>query len=154
MIKLSTMQVKIIDFGFSQQISFKENVMKWARGSSYYMAPEIFMKSKFGFHSDVYSYGISMVEHIHQRQAYNPENIRSFFEEHKRFFGDFAYNVENDQNKLFFYCHHNQRPFLGSEINDSLRNLIQRCWSGNIKVRPSFSQIIKELKTILPQINI
>jgi serine/threonine protein kinase len=154
MYKSATQEVKIIDFGFSEWIIKTDNLMIDLKGSPTYMAPEIYLDKKYGFYTDVYSFGISLAEHINQCDAYSIDFINYFHEKNKdkNFQINYPYRVQYLRDRLFFFCFYNGRPTLKGDVDNDLRSLIERCWDKRIESRPSFAQIIEELEGILQRL--
>lgn len=133
----------ISDFGLSKTKAFISKSMNLKSGSGIkgtikYMAPEIFSDGKYSYASDVYAFALVIFD------------IFSVGDE--SFFKDFnIFKVEND------ICNIKIRPKINENVPVAYRNLIENCWSQRPEVRPSFDQIIKELKTnkdfITDQIN-
>ena len=49
------------------------------------------------------------------------------------------------------------RPYINEKVPDIYKKLMQRCWSQDKKERPTFAEIVKELRTnkefILPTVD-
>lgn len=130
----STNTLKITDFGFSQIIPPDQDMVPHAKGSVFYLSPEVYKTKKAGFYSDVYSFGISLAVHINQKHPYDDQFMSEY---------DF----------LDLVCEPtNLRPYLPYRQQDcppSLKSLCEMCWHADPKKRPSFVEIIESLNQIL-----
>ena len=97
------------------------------KGTPAYISPETYSKHIYNEKSDVYSYSFIIYELISNHRAF--DKSRSIEEHYK-------YIVEE-----------HQRPNISDNIPDCYRTLIERCWSENPSERPTFDQIVTELKT-------
>lgn len=69
--------IKICDFGFAKM--YEDNIMlESVCGSPLYMAPEILLKKKYTYTSDLWSLGIILYQMIYNKHPYN--NPKSIFE--------------------------------------------------------------------------
>ena len=93
-------------------------------GTLIHMAPEIFIKNEYGKKADVYSFGMLMFEII---TGYNP-------------FSHFSH-----QNILYKVVLEKCRPEFPPSFNNSLRNLISRCWDDDPNNRPTFNEIFNDI---------
>lgn len=120
----------ISDFGMSKFFKPDESndQSKWG-GSYSYMAPEIINGLNYNQKADVYSFGIIMFEVVTGLVPY-PDfkngKIKSF----------------HLQNKI---CLEDYRPQFESEIKESFKELVERCWSKEPDDRPTFSELFKML---------
>ncbi|KAK8872006.1 hypothetical protein M9Y10_007760 [Tritrichomonas musculus] len=98
-------------------------------GTIEYMAPEVIDGEGFNTKADVYSFGILMYEVVTGLRAYcnNKKELDIF-----RFMRKIKDGMRPEFPK-------------GYQINDSIKELINRCWSRNPKERPTFSEIYKML---------
>lgn len=120
----------LTDFGLSKFIGNEKNTIhSKACGSIFYMAPEVIKEENFNFKADVYSFGILMYEVISQAVPYP----------------DFQNKKMNEY--LFFQkvVNNNYRPEFKYPMKKSIRNLIERCWSEDPKLRPTFEEIFNKL---------
>lgn len=95
------------------------------------MAPEVITNSTYDRKVDVYSFGILMFEIVTDLFPYQDllnGKLTDFY---------FRNKVVND----------NYRPEFLVPVKDSLKELIQKCWSACPKERPSFTNIFKKLST-------
>lgn len=123
---------KIGDFGLSKVncTNFSEDILietvnNTIKGTPDYMAPEIWSKSEYSKASDVYAFGMIVFEIMTKNNIFDGVN----------------YNFL----KMHEVCN-GYRPEFKVKIPDSYRNLIERCWSQDPKKRPSFDEILEELK--------
>ena len=117
----------ISDFGISKILSDGENKKQTLRDSTpAYTAPEILNNDDhYTIKVDVYSFGIILFETITNSIPFQEQNDNSIIA-----------NVTKGKRPQF--------PE-NVPIPPSLKNLIQRCWDGNAKNRPSFETIYKSL---------
>ncbi|KAK8857401.1 hypothetical protein M9Y10_015806 [Tritrichomonas musculus] len=95
-------------------------------GKPIYIAPEIWEKGEYSEASDVYAFSMIAYQLFTGQIPFQKLNINEIYE-----------NVKN-----------NKRPEIESfNIPKSYKKLIQMCWSQNINQRPSFEQIVNQLKT-------
>jgi serine/threonine protein kinase len=114
--------VKIGDFGSSR--IYEVDVQKTSGvGTPLYMAPEVY-GGEYGPKVDVYSFGIILYEIV---------------------VGNGLFSGPGEKGKLFLDLQKGWRPAIPSEVKEVSRRLIEKCWSENPEVRPSFSEIWEEL---------
>ena len=123
---------KIADFGFSKRIDSNGNSIstiesqKCAKGTPIFIAPEVFMTNESTKESDVYAFGILVYEIVTNLIPY--EGLR--------------------YEQLVIYVSKGNRPlFVNENDNDPYQNLIRKCWSNDPKDRPTFNEIVEELKS-------
>jgi serine/threonine protein kinase len=117
-------RVKIGDFGSSRlyEIDVLQTLMV---GTSLYMAPEVY-GGEYGPKVDVYSFGLILYEIV---------------------VGNCLFSCEGgNKGKLYDDLRKGWRPAIPSEVKEVSRRLIERCWSENPEIRPSFSEIWGELE--------
>ena len=95
------------------------------RGMPKYLAPEVFEEEAYSKASDVYSFSLILFEIISGE---------------KPFEGDHYFQIMNKVLK-------GERPKIRESITESFVELIKKCWSQDPKERPSFDQIVTQLKT-------
>ncbi|KAK8891437.1 hypothetical protein M9Y10_028646 [Tritrichomonas musculus] len=116
---------KLADFGLSKiDKDANKSVLGSIKGTPMYMSPEIWNQSEYSPKSDVYAFGMIMYE---------------IYTSQKPFKGCSFYQIIALLKKGY-------RPSFEKEIPDSYRNLIEQCWQENPSDRPSFEQIVSELK--------
>lgn len=113
---------QIADFGLSKWYDSDDTSQTQGCGTAAYMAPEIFLGTKYDQSVDVYSYSLIMYEVITGKVAF--QNFSTSFQLQKK--------VSDGYRPEF--------PF-EMEINEDVKDLIQRCWSGEPSERPSFEEI-------------
>ena len=126
----------ITDFGLSKFLDpdhSKSQSMSGC-GTTAYMAPEVLDGNHYGPKSDVYSYGILMYEVVTGQRAYSDELK-------KKHFNFFSFGAK--------IIHENKRPQFTSPIKPGIQQLIERCWSGNPRERPSFRELFNKLSLSL-----
>lgn len=120
---------KIADFGFSKitennEININKNFTISIKGTPIYLSPEIWEKYEYTKAGDVYAFAITVYEILTKEKPF-----AKF-----RFF-EIPLKVKNGY-----------RPEFKTPIGKSYQNLIERCWSQDLNERPTFDQIVEELK--------
>ncbi|KAK8837376.1 hypothetical protein M9Y10_036809 [Tritrichomonas musculus] len=119
---------RISGFHLSKEIKRDEDkISQHLKGTPAYISPETYTKHIYDEKSDVYSYSFIIYELISNHRAF--DKSRSIEEHYK-------YIVEE-----------HQRPNISDNIPDCYRTLIERCWSEDPNERPTFSDILIELRT-------
>lgn len=118
--------IKICDFGISKTIG---NTMTGLIGTPAYMSPEL-LKGELHYKNsiDIYAFGIILWEMYTRDDPYE-KNMNPFQIAHQVLEGI--------------------RPNIPDSCPYNLRNLIERCWNANPKVRPSFIEILELLNDSL-----
>ena len=118
---------KIADFGFSQN----EMATEWLssesitiKGTPSYVAPEIWSDQKYSKASDVYSFGILLYELVFMKRAF--QGLKPV--------------------QIGFKVSQNDRPYLPFLTTNVYKSLIKKCWAQNPENRPTFNEILNELK--------
>ena len=120
---------KIADFGLSK---FKElnqnnfNSVSTTKGTPMYMAPEIWRDRIYTKAGDVYAYGMTLYELWTEIHPFN--NVKSQY----RIYQDILHGV---------------RPKIPNSLPEKWKDLIEHCWDSNRLRRPTFEQIVNDLKT-------
>ena len=113
---------KVCDFGLSGYAG-KGQFLTKSLGTPYWMAPELLSAdTAYDNKVDVYAYGIVLWEIVTTKSPYqgiSPAQI------------------------IAQVLAHDKRPPLPNNCNEEFKELIQKCWDRDPKVRPSFNQIIK-----------
>lgn len=122
---------KITDFGLSKiqdSIYASLNIQSQAgsKGSPLFMAPEIMCEEAYSNGSDVYAF--AMILFILITGTYPFSRVRNLVE-------------------LMTKLQTGQRPKIPSDTPFAYSSLIERCWSQDVNDRPSFDEIVEELKT-------
>ncbi|KAK8893002.1 hypothetical protein M9Y10_030258 [Tritrichomonas musculus] len=122
----------ITDFGLSKfyQGSYS-NIQSQIVGTSIYMAPEVHSGINYDSKADVYSFGILMYEVVMDAVPY-PK-----LKNHEIGINEFKDKVVN----------HNYRPEFKYHVKESIKTLIEKCWSADPKERPTFSEIYDMLSS-------
>ena len=117
----------LADFGLSKICDDNLNMTN-RLGTPYFMAPELFGEDEKDISNkiDVYAFAIT---------------ILSLFTTNYRFQGAQPRSINQLVNKII----NGKRYIIPNDVPDFYVSLIQRCWSNNIKDRPSFDDIVKEL---------
>lgn len=113
---------KICDFGISRFFQDEED-SNW-EGTPLYMAPEIIKDKKYTEKGDVYAFAIITYELMFNETPFDVKKRRVLFTKVKK----------------------GERPIIEDQIASSYKNLIEKCWSQNPENRPSFSDILNELR--------
>ena len=98
-------------------------------GTSIYMAPEVIRGDKYNGKADVYSFAILMFEVVTDLTPY------PLFQSKKMSLFQFNNKIVNDK----------YRPEFTVPVKESIKKLINQCWSDNPSERPTFSEIFKKL---------
>lgn len=122
---------KITDFGLSKitdsiYASLNIKSMDGSKGSPLFMAPEIMCEEAYSTASDVYAF--SMIVYILITGLYPFSKVRNLVE-------------------LMTKLQTGKRPTIPSDTPQVYAQLIEKCWSQDVSERPSFEEIVNELKT-------
>lgn len=94
-------------------------------GSCAYMAPEVMVNEKYSKAGDVYSFALILYEIVTLEKPF------------------FGFNeVQLTKSVISGY-----RPPFKSDVSDPFKDLIEACWSEKPQKRPTFDDIVKNLKT-------
>lgn len=120
---------KIADFGLSKisnQNESKSSTTTFGsiKGTPKYMSPEIWRNAEYSKASDVYAFSLILYEVITNEQPFNDFN---FFE-------------------ICLKVIQSYRPKFPKEIPESYKNLIEKCWDQDPQKRPTFIEILDQLK--------
>ena len=119
---------KLCGFEIAIEIGKEQNIKSdKIKGTPAYLAPEIYLYKEYSKSSDVYSFGFFIYQKLTDQIPFN--NIRD----------------PNEMKRKI--CDEKARPSLDIPIFDSYKDLIERCWSSNPKERPTFDEILHELRT-------
>ena len=122
-------RVKISDFGSSRAVvelnGTAQNLTRGV-GTPVYMAPEQFNGAQYSFPSDVYAYGMVSWEVWYQCPPYS--------------------NFTSTEAILSFVCS-GHRPTVAESC--PIRDLLASCWQQDPGKRPRFSEVVKELETVV-----
>lgn len=120
----------ITDFGLSK-IFEKGNSQKQTQsyGTFTYMAPEVIKGDKYNGKADVYSFALLMYEVVTDLEPYPS-------------FQSGSMSLYKFNNKV---VDEKYRPEFTVPIKESLKNLIEQCWSDDPKERPTFEEIFNKL---------
>eukprot|EP00928_Gymnodinium_smaydae_P086826 TRINITY_DN71249_c0_g1_i1.p1 TRINITY_DN71249_c0_g1~~TRINITY_DN71249_c0_g1_i1.p1 ORF type:complete len:306 (+),score=46.86 TRINITY_DN71249_c0_g1_i1:106-1023(+) len=130
----SEIDVKIADFGFSRIRSKGATDADWSSmtqgaGSIHWMAPEVFMGTKYSSKADVFSFGIVIYEVVCRHMAFEDKDADSA-----------GQLIAAGQRPTFEHVPQSAPP--------ELVNLMQRCWAQSPVERPTFTEIYAELVAI------
>ena len=120
---------KIADFGLSKNPDqMLENVsmksINDVKGSPIYISPEIWNKCEYTKACDVYAFSLVLYEIVTNEKPFNKIEI---FE-------------------LWSKIHECYRPEIKPDVPEVYRRLIEKCWAEEPMNRPSFDEILNELK--------
>lgn len=119
----------ITDFGMSKIAEIGHTYSQTQFGGTLqYMAPEIHRGDRYGPEADVYAFGILMYEVVTDAFAF-PE-------------------LRNGMTDLVFrnkVVNDNYRPKFTMPIKEPIKNLIEKCWSDDPSLRPTFCEIFRSL---------
>lgn len=122
---------KIADFGLSKiynDPSINASNLKTTeeiKGTPIYIAPEIWLSLSYSAKCDVYSYSFIIYEIITTEKPFKDYNI---------------YSLMSDVSQKGI------RPEFKNEIPECYQNLIKSCWSQQPENRPTFDEIVEQLK--------
>eukprot|EP00884_Botryococcus_braunii_P004692 jgi/Botrbrau1/14223/Bobra.0254s0012.1 len=118
--------VKVSDFGVARIVD-EINVMTSETGTYRWMAPEVISHKQYNGKADVYSFGILLWELLTQKTPYEAMTpIQA------------AVGVVQD----------NLRPPIPDGIPRRLRDLIERCWAADPEIRPTFPELLIDLRNL------
>ena len=121
---------KLADFGLCTKhhnintITFQSTC--GIKGKPTYLAPEILISKEYSKSSDVYSFGMVVYEIVTYEIPFN--------------------NMTDAVQIIDEVVTKGNRPEFKETVPDCYKNLIERCWSAEPNERPTFSEIIDELK--------
>lgn len=114
-----------------ENASVKSNdtyVMSGETGSLRYMAPEVADALQYNHKADVYSYGIILWELNAGKKPFDGLNREMFYEQ---------------------VVHGGERPPLNKKWPEELKKMMVDCWSADMDVRPTFSEIVEKIDSML-----
>lgn len=121
---------KINDFNLSEKLvegTEKDTQQTILIGTPIYLAPEVIEGAHYSNKIDVFSFSMILYYLLTLRKPWSDKIIRS-------------------ANSLFTLIKNGERPVINDdEMNNSFRDLIEKCWNGDPDVRPSFIQIVELL---------
>ena len=120
---------KVSDFGISIVSSHTTHMT--CIGTPIYMAPEVLAKDKYSEKADVFSFGVLLVEIYSAMRPYSG--------------GPFA--GMNQAQLMYQIVQNGARPEIGS-LPAPLQQLVTDCWAEDIRLRPSFPEIVVRLRRL------
>ena len=117
---------KLTDFGLSKSIDQMQISAKIFKGTILYSSPEFIINGDFTYKSDVFSFGIMAFEIMTGKVPFS--NIKSDFDLMNRIIDG-------------------ERPEFTFAIPRGYKALIEKCWSNDQSLRPSFEEIVNDLET-------
>jgi len=122
--------IKIADFGIACDVT---SHMTTNRGTTYWMAPEVFMKNKYTEACDIFSFGITVWEITARRKPFSGSRYTSTF-------------------AVMWAISSNKRPPLLAGCPPILEKLITKCWSQEPGERPQMSRVETLLKKLTDRV--
>lgn len=118
---------KIIDFGISRKLKGeRERIKKMVVGTPLYIAPEMTVHNEITFSNDVYSFSMIVYQIVIGQ-------IKTF--------------KKNESTLLMLHeIGEGVRPEMADETPACYRELIERCWDADGQKRPTFDQIVLQLR--------
>ncbi|RHZ88202.1 hypothetical protein Glove_25g52 [Diversispora epigaea] len=113
----------ITDFGLCKPVS--ENDPEKIYGVIPYMAPETFLRGKYTQKSDIYSFGMVMLEVLTSYPPY--------------------YNSSHDANLVMEICK-GCKPEIKCEIPQFFKEIMEKCWNFEPRNRPTAKELESQLK--------
>jgi Amt family ammonium transporter len=145
-----SLQVKLCDFGESRK-AVLEGTMTTV-GSPFWMAPEVFMGSRYGEPCDVYSFAICLLEVAHNGDVATVFSPNDESENKKE---DGEEKVETPSKKIGLAVAHQVTKGWRPKISKTLRiavpsfvELVERCWHAKPEKRPNFEVVLDALTKI------
>ncbi|XP_072021879.1 uncharacterized protein [Amphiura filiformis] len=118
--------LKLSDFGLAREMVDSETTST-AKGTWRYMAPEIHTDDHFSFKSDIYAYGLMVLEIGSGKAPF--ENLDMMH---------VVYKVATE----------NIKPNIPPDFPEALGDLISRCWNADPKCRPSLEEALEVIDGI------
>lgn len=118
-----------------------------AKGTPYYMAPELFRNEPYTEKCDVYSFGVGTIPSI-CCLAVSHFRVSSVLWQLLTKQEPFA-DISNMGQLIRDVLELGARPAIPADTHPSLRELIQDCWEADPMRRPPFSSIVKRLDLII-----
>mmetsp|Transcript_22553 Transcript_22553/g.28800 ORF Transcript_22553/g.28800 Transcript_22553/m.28800 type:complete len:158 (-) Transcript_22553:162-635(-) len=100
-------------------------------GTPIYMAPEVLAKDKYSEKADVFSFGVLLVEIYSGSRPYSSEEYAGF----------------NQAQLMYQIVNNGIRPDI-SEFPVALQQLVADCWAEDLRLRPSFAEIVVRLRRL------
>ena len=112
----------ITDFGLCKPVS--ENDPEKIYGVIPYMAPETLSRGEYTQASDIYSFGMVMLEVLTSYPPY--------------------YNISHDENLVMKICE-GYKPEIKCEIPQFLKEIMEKCWNFEPLNRPTAKELLSQL---------
>ena len=145
-----TGNARITDFGLS--FAARGPDTGWCSRSARWAAPEVLMDAKYGKGSDVFSYGMVVIE-----VGGRPTPSQKISQPHllvKAFTGKVPFSelISSAVAQRTLNGERPERP-THSSFTDRLWALTQQCWRGNQQGRPRMDQVVQQLSVLSPKID-
>ena len=118
---------KIADFGLSKVIREDQDSINFTgtMGTPKYIAPEVWKKSQYTKAADVYAFAIIVYQILTKLEPFQRFDDFEVFEK---------------------VMTNNYRPEFNELVSDAFKELIEKCWSNDPNDRPTFEEIVTDLK--------
>ncbi|KAK8870912.1 hypothetical protein M9Y10_008825 [Tritrichomonas musculus] len=117
---------KLSGFHISKRAKNTFETSQHIKGTPAYLAPEVYLRKEYSKASDVYSFAFVMYEIMMDKKCFNngisPKQIKKMIAEK------------------------GYRPSFDSKIPECYKQLIEKCWSQDPSERPTFDEIVFQLK--------
>ncbi|CAD5180145.1 unnamed protein product [Musa acuminata subsp. malaccensis] len=136
------MRAKVSDFGLSKPAADESHVSSVVRGTLGYLDPEYYTSQQLTVKSDVYSYGIILLELISGQE---PISNTSFGESFRNISPWAKFHCESGEIEAII------DPSLGDDYNDiqsvwKVAEVAVRCVNREMRNRPAMSEVLKEIQ--------
>jgi serine/threonine protein kinase len=116
----------VCDFGSARLAPSDPLQLTKMPGTTQWMAPEVFQKAPYSESADVYSFGVFMCELGTRRQPFE---------------GRAGWDIPE-------LVIQGQRPLLPENAPYTYTHLLEECWSGDVKARPSMERVARRLRAM------
>lgn len=132
----------LTNFTFSKEFdAASENNEYKFKGKFKYLAPETLSNYEYSKSSDIYSFSLIMYEIFSGRKPFKK------LYEHGEMEVTLKYELKKLKSAISTISRKGIRPELNESVPECFRQLIEKCWSNDPKMRPTIDEILIELKT-------